>query len=84
MLVFTHSDVKVETVSSSLDLGHVFVLDAGTELYLWYGNKSTLMERSKGQLIAEKIRKIERKSQTTILIFRPVCSFASHSLSLSL
>ncbi|KAL5473171.1 hypothetical protein EMCRGX_G027619 [Ephydatia muelleri] len=61
----------VETASSSLDLGHVFVLDAGTELYLWYGNKSTLMERSKGQLIAEKIRKIERKSQTTILIFRP-------------
>ena len=59
--------------SSSLDLGHVFILDAGTELYVWYGHKSTLMERSKGQLVAEKIRKIERKNQAAIFIIRPVC-----------
>ena len=64
--------LQVETVATSLDLSHVFVLDAGSELYIWYGNKSSLMARSKARLIVEKINKHERKNKSVIIQIRAV------------
>ena len=62
----------METVANSLDLSNVFVLDAGPEIYIWYGTKSQLMSRSKASLIAEKINKHERKNKSQIIQVRAV------------
>lgn len=51
----------------SLDYRYVFILDAGKQIYIWTGKKSTLMLRSKARLIAEKLNKNERKSNAEIL-----------------
>ncbi len=59
-------------MSSSLDLGYVYVLDAGMKLFVWCGNKSSLMARSKARLICEKINKYERKNKATIMQMRAV------------
>ena len=72
MCVGTYVHVQVESVASSLDLSSVFVLDAGSELYIWHGSKSSLMSRSKAQLIAEKINKNERKYKSSIVPIRAV------------
>ena len=65
---------QVETVGSSLDLSHVFLLDAGNEIFIWCGTKSSLMSRSKARLIAEKMNKYERKNRARIVQFRAVSS----------
>ena len=59
-------------MASSLDLSNVFLLDAGSEIYIWYGGKSSLMARSKARLIAEKVNKHERKNKSTIIQVRAV------------
>ena len=63
---------QVETVAESLDLGQVFLLDCGNHLFVWSGNKSSLMSRSKARLLAEKINKFERKNKSRIVQIRPV------------
>ena len=63
---------QVETVGSSLDLGYVYVLDAGKRIYVWCGTKSPLMARSKARLICEKINKFERKNKSEIVQIRAV------------
>lgn len=70
--------VQVETDGSSLNLSSVFLLDAGSELYVWYGNKSSLMSRSKARLIAEKISKDERKNKSNIIQVRAVSAWPLH------
>ena len=74
---FSFPPSQVETVGASLDLAHVFLLDAGTDIFIWCGSKSSLMARSKGRLMAEKISKIERKNKLKIHQIRAV----RHSLS---
>jgi len=54
-------------IVQSLDYRYVFILDAGKNIYIWTGKKSTLMLRSKARLIAEKMNKNERKSTSEIL-----------------
>ena len=66
------SPTQVETVGSSLDLGYVYVLDAGKRIYVWCGTKSPLMARSKARLICEKINKFERKNKSEIVQIRAV------------
>jgi len=51
----------------SLDYRYAFILDAGRQIYIWTGKKSTLMLRSKARLIAEKLNKNERKSTSEIV-----------------
>jgi len=46
---------------------YVFILDAGRQIYIWTGKKSTLMLRSKARLVAEKLNKNERKSMSEIV-----------------
>ncbi|KAK7501988.1 hypothetical protein BaRGS_00006740 [Batillaria attramentaria] len=51
-----------------LDWCHVFMLDAGTKIYIWVGKKSHLVTRTKSRLIAEKINKNERKGNAEIFV----------------
>ena len=62
----------MDTLASSLHHGYVFLLDAGAEMYIWCGSKSSLMARSKARLIAEKINKNERKNKSKIMQLRAV------------
>ena len=73
-MVLTHvlAHFQVDTVGTSLDLSHVFFLDAGNEIFIWCGSKSSLMSRSKARLIAEKMNKYERKNRARIVQFRSV------------
>lgn len=52
---------------SSLDPRYAFILDHGTEIFLWHGAKSKNTQRSKARLVAEKIKKNERKNRAEIL-----------------
>jgi Leucine-rich repeat (LRR) protein len=56
----------------SLDQGLVFLLDAGKEIFVWQGTKSSLNARSKARLVAEKINKTERKNQAVVTSFKHV------------
>ncbi|KAG5672883.1 hypothetical protein PVAND_002971 [Polypedilum vanderplanki] len=58
--------VKVDF--SSLDIENVFLLDAGTKIFLWYGKKSKNTVKSKSRLMAEKIIKNERKNKAEIVM----------------
>jgi len=53
--------------TQSLDYRYVFILDAGKQIYIWTGKKSSLMLRSKARLVAEKLNKNERKSLSEII-----------------
>ncbi|XP_046402839.1 protein flightless-1 [Ischnura elegans] len=53
--------------SSSLDVGHVFLLDIGKKLFTWAGLKSKNTLRSKARLVAEKIDRNERKNGAEIV-----------------
>ena len=72
--------LQVALSSNSLCHTHVFVLDAGKELFVWCGGKSKLNERSKARLITERMNKLERKGRATIHMFRAV-SQPKHCLS---
>ena len=65
LLAYTLS-LQVDAVASSLKPGGVYMLDAGSDIFLWNGPRSSLMTRSKARLMAEKIRKFERKNKSTI------------------
>ena len=51
----------------SLDYRHVYLLDAGMNIYLWNGIKCNPITRSKARLFAEKINKHERKFQAELI-----------------
>jgi hypothetical protein len=51
----------------SLDFRHVYLLDAGMNIYLWNGAKCNPITRSKARLFAEKINKHERKFQAELI-----------------
>lgn len=51
---------------SSLDPRFVFVLDSGSQIFMWHGRKSKNTLKSKSRLLAEKINKNERKSKAEI------------------
>ena len=70
--------VQVSLTPESLDHTHVFILDAGKEIYIWSGGKSKLNERSKARLISERINKLERKGKAQINMFRAVSGVIVH------
>ena len=64
--------IHLEAVSCStdcLDPRHVFLLDAGLRIFVWYGKKCKNVLKSKARLMAEKINKNERKNKGLIHIF---------------
>ncbi|XP_025115858.1 LOW QUALITY PROTEIN: protein flightless-1 homolog [Pomacea canaliculata] len=52
-----------------LDMRHVFLLDAGLKLFIWFGKKSNLVTSDKVKVITEKINKNERKGNAEIFVF---------------
>ncbi|XP_035789195.1 protein flightless-1-like isoform X2 [Anopheles albimanus] len=50
----------------SLDPNHVFLLDTGLNLFVWYGMRSKNTLKSKARFTAEKINKHERKTKAEI------------------
>ena len=59
----------VACAPESLDPRHVFLLDSGMSLFVWYGRRCKNVVKSKARLMAEKISKNERKNMATINIF---------------
>ena len=53
----------VSTSADSLDPRHVFLVDGGLKIFVWYGRKCKNLLKSKARLMAEKINKIERKDK---------------------
>lgn len=58
----------VKLCYTSLDIGYVFILDAGLSIFLWQGTKAKNTLKSKARLLAEKINKNERKNSAEIFI----------------
>ncbi|XP_047991735.1 protein flightless-1 [Leguminivora glycinivorella] len=63
--------VPVEVSAASLDPRHVFILDTGLIIYLWYGKKAKNTLKSKARLFAEKINKEERKNKAELIAEPP-------------
>ena len=59
----------VSCATDCLDPRHVFLLDAGLRIFVWYGKKCKNVLKSKARLMAEKINKNERKNKAMIHIF---------------
>ncbi|XP_073956996.1 FLII actin remodeling protein [Choristoneura fumiferana] len=59
--------VPVEVSAASLDARHVFILDTGLVIYLWYGKKAKNTLKSKARLFSEKINKEERKNKAELV-----------------
>ena len=59
----------VPLTDDSLDPRHVFLVDGGLRIYVWYGTKCKNVLKSKARLMAEKINKNERKDKAIIKIF---------------
>ncbi len=59
----------VTTAAASLDPRYVFLVDAGLNIFVWYGLKCKNTLKSKARLMSEKINKIERKGKASIHIF---------------
>lgn len=60
----------IETValsSTSLDSRYVFLVDAGSKIYIWNGAKSKNTMKQKARLLAEKISKEERKNKSELI-----------------
>ena len=53
----------VSTSADSLDPRHVFLVDGGLNIFVWYGRKCKNLLKSKARLMSEKINKIERKDK---------------------
>jgi len=47
--------IQVDTTGDSLNEGDVFVLDAGTDIFVWVGKEAGLVKQSKGLEIANMI-----------------------------
>lgn len=61
----------VNLEASSLDPRHVFILDAGLTIYLWFGKRAKNTLKSKARLFAEKINKEERKNKAELVAEPP-------------
>ncbi len=59
----------VQTEAAALDPRFVFLVDAGLNIFVWYGKKCKNTLKSKARLMSEKINKIERKGKAEIHIF---------------
>ncbi|KHJ97718.1 gelsolin repeat protein [Oesophagostomum dentatum] len=59
---------QVECKKESLNLGDVFILDLGRELYVWMPPKSGRLERIKGMACAKHIAQVERGGQAKVHI----------------
>ena len=57
----------VSTSAESLDPRHVFLVDGGLNIFVWYGRKCKNLLKSKARLMSEKINKIERKDKVKFL-----------------
>ncbi|CAH1246516.1 AVIL [Branchiostoma lanceolatum] len=79
-------NVKVRQVGlekASLNLGDVFILDAGMELICWNGSQSNMFERLKGMTVAKKIRDEERSGKAKVIIVdKDHCESDSHFFEL--
>ncbi|KAI6173462.1 Gelsolin-like protein 1 [Aphelenchoides besseyi] len=58
--------VQVDQIKESLNLGDAFILDLGTELYVWCPPESGRLERVKAVEYAQKIRDQERAGKPKI------------------
>ena len=72
--VHVHNDTGVHleailTEPEMLDARYVFLVDAGLNIFVWYGMRCKNVLKSKARLIAEKINKQERKNKAEINIF---------------
>ena len=56
--------------ASYLKSEYVYLLDDGMNIFLWNGNKSNPITRSKARLFAEKINKHERKFQAELIVMK--------------
>ncbi|KAK6760100.1 hypothetical protein RB195_021566 [Necator americanus] len=59
---------QVEFKKESLNLGDVFLLDLGREIYVWMPPESGRLERIKGMARAKNIADLERTGQSTVHI----------------
>ncbi|RCN31699.1 hypothetical protein ANCCAN_22512, partial [Ancylostoma caninum] len=59
---------QVECRDKSLNLGDVFILDLGRELYVWMPPESGRLERIKGMACAKNIALVERHGQAQVHI----------------
>ncbi|KHJ97717.1 gelsolin repeat protein [Oesophagostomum dentatum] len=59
---------QVECKKESLNLGDVFILDLGREVYVWMPPQSGRLERIKGMTCAKNIAQIERGGQAKVHI----------------
>ncbi|EPB66354.1 gelsolin repeat protein [Ancylostoma ceylanicum] len=59
---------QVECKDKSLNLGDVFILDLGRELYVWMPPESGRLERIKGMACAKNIALVERHGQAQVHI----------------
>uniref|UniRef100_A0A7E4VEF7 Villin-1 n=1 Tax=Panagrellus redivivus TaxID=6233 RepID=A0A7E4VEF7_PANRE len=57
---------QVKLIKESLNLGDVFILDLGHDIYVWMPPESGRLERMKGVIMAESIRDQERGGRPTI------------------
>uniref|UniRef100_A0A914X774 Gelsolin-like domain-containing protein n=1 Tax=Plectus sambesii TaxID=2011161 RepID=A0A914X774_9BILA len=68
---------QVDLSVQSLNQGDVFILDAGTTIFVWNGPQSNVGERIKGAEIARQIRDEERAGRAKIELIDE--SWASHN-----
>jgi len=61
---------QVKAVKESLNLGDVFILDKGLDLYVWMPPESGRLERIKGMSQAKGIRDLERAGRPKIHVVR--------------
>ncbi|KAK1877460.1 Protein flightless-1 like [Dissostichus eleginoides] len=67
--VYGKKNIRLESVpvkAFSLDPRFVFLLDSGTDIFIWRGANATLSGTTKARLFAEKINKNERKGKAEI------------------
>ncbi|XP_064630794.1 advillin-like [Lineus longissimus] len=62
---------QVELSFHSLNVGDVFILDCGLELFTWFGPESSRVERMKGLEVARQIRDDQRGGKAEITIIEP-------------
>ena len=53
---FNPQSILVAPYMSSLQSDNVYIIDGGTQIYVWYGFTATLVERSKAYIIANTIK----------------------------
>ena len=69
--LFVDSGIHLEPVpnrAESLDPNYVFLVDAGLQIYVWWGKTCKNVLKSKARLMSEKINKNERKGNAVIQV----------------